>query len=129
MDTYNDRVEKTPKHYYGDIVRRLIFSAGILVMLLAIFDEDLLSFYLLFGVVAVLVIVFLAGFTSPRQKWAILVDLLVSSVGFLMFEYFAISRYLSVDTIFDTVFFLRQLTAFVFITAVYFSAKTIRSIF
>lgn len=118
-----------PKHYYGDIVRKLFLVAGVLILVAIPFDAALLNFYFTIGIVGVLLLTLFAGFTSPRSKWIIIGSVVVSALGFLTFEYFAVGHYLNTHSITDIVFLIRQAIALTFILAVYFSSKTVRGFF
>ena len=115
-----------PKHYYGDLVRRLFVAGAIGSLLTILIDRQLIVFYLTFGVIMALLVVLLAGFTSPRNVWALYCDLIVASVTFVVFEYLAIVRQIKVDTVFDLIFMAREAIAVVFVVAAYYSAKTVR---
>jgi uncharacterized membrane protein len=115
-----------PKHYYGDLVRKLFVTGAIGSLLTILIDKQLIVFYLTFGVLMALIVVLLAGFTSPKNVWALYCDLVVASVTFVVFEYLAIARQLKVDTIFDTIFLAREAIAVIFVVAAYYAAKTVR---
>ncbi|HEY4502757.1 MAG TPA: hypothetical protein VJH21_02910 [Candidatus Paceibacterota bacterium] len=116
-----------PEHYYGDIVRKLFLAGGIVLLITIPLDTELLNFYLSVGVITALLLALFAGFTSPWGKIATIGNIIIATVVFLIFEYLALGRYATVHNLYDVVFMLRQLLAFIFIIAVYFSAKTLRS--
>lgn len=117
----------TIPHYYGDIVRKLFLAMGILMLLSIPFDKELLTFFLRVGVFVILVVTLLAGFTSPRGKWVIVTNTISAAVIFTVFEYAAIGFLTGNDfQFFDIIFGFRQLIALVALTALYFSAKTLR---
>jgi hypothetical protein len=126
---YEYESKKNPaNHYYGSLVRKLFVFAVILQLIIILIDRDLIQFNLVVGVISVLVIVVLAGFTSPANKWAMIGDLVFAAVSFIIFEYLAIARQLQVDTFFDSIFLMRQVLAIIFVIAVYFSTKTVRGL-
>jgi hypothetical protein len=126
---YQQELHKNPNsHYYGSIVRKLFVSAGILQLIIILVDKDLIQFNLVVGVVSALVIVMLAGFTSPINKWAMIGDLAFAALSFVIFEYLAIARQLQVNTFVDFIFLIRQALAIIFVVAVYFAAKTFRGL-
>lgn len=114
------------QHYYGDIVRKLFIISGVVLLVVILVDKALLPFNLYFGVLGLLIIVGLAGFTNPKSKSSVLADTVFSAIMFLIFEYFAIAAYVEYDSYFNTVFIFRQLTAIIFIIAFYFSIKSLR---
>ena len=118
--------EVNTTHYYGDIVRRLLLAAGIILLFAILVDREYLSFYLLVGVFGALAFTILAGLTSPLNRFVISANVVISAVMFLIFEYFAIDAYLKTMDFFDSTFFLRQLLAVVFIAITYYSTKTLR---
>lgn len=121
--------KKNPSnHYYGSLVRKLFVFAVVLQLIIILIDKDLIQFNLVVGVISALVIVMLAGFTSPANKWAMIGDLIFSAISFVMFEYLAIARQLQVNTFFDFIFLIRQSLSIIFVVSVYFSAKTVRGL-
>lgn len=123
---YRNSNEERPLHYYGDIVRRLFFVAGLVLVVTIPVDHELLNFYLIFGIALILVLVIVAGFTSPLHKWAIATDVVVSATSFLFFEYVSIARFTELDSSIDGVFLFRQILALIFVFALYFATKTLR---
>ncbi len=116
-------------HYYGDVVRMLLVGAGVLLLLSALFDKNLLAFNIVVGIVLVLVLVVVAGLTSPRNYFAMLVDTVVSALLFVVYELLAVLAYNQHDSIVDISFALRQGIAFAALGALYFSVKSLRGFF
>ncbi len=125
MDEYGNNDSK-PEHYYGDVVRAIFLAAGIVFLITMVRDREFLSFYLVVGVLSVLALTILAGLTNPRSKKIIKIDAAVSVIMFLLFEYLAIAGYSDAPGFTDSVFFLRQALAVLFLIALYFSTKTLR---
>ncbi len=131
MDSYNrdpdrDQPFNHPTHYYGDIVRRQLIAAGIAILCATLIDTELRSFYFFIGAFGVLTFIVLAALASPISRRSILAITCVAGVMFLIFEYFAIDAYSRHNTVFDVVFFFRQLIAVIFLFSVYFGTKTLR---
>lgn len=124
--SYDEKEEVRPLHYYGDIVRKLFFVAGLLLVVIIPIDRELLNFYLIFGIALIMVLIIVAGFTSPVHKWAIITDVVVSSLSFLFFEYVSLARFLELDSTVDGIFIFRQSLAIIFVFALYFATKTFR---
>jgi hypothetical protein len=114
------------EHYYGDTVRAIFLSAGVVFLVTMVRDQEFLSFYLIVGALSVLTLVILAGLTNPLSKKIIKADAVISIIMFLLFEYLAIAGYMKAQSFSDSVFLLRQLLAILFLIALYFSTKTIR---
>lgn len=126
--SYERNIEERPLHYYGDIVRRLFFIAGLVLVVTIPLDRELLNFYLIFGIALILVLVVVAGFTSPLHKWAIISDVIISAVSFLFFEYVSLARFTEMNSAIDGVFLFRQILALIFVFALYFATKTLRGL-
>ncbi len=118
--------EKKVPHYYGDTVRILLISAGVLLLLSILFDKGLLAFNLVVGIVMVLVLTIFAGLTSPRNYGAIVIDTIAAGCLFVIYEVLAVASFSQHDNVFDVGFALRQGIAFVALMALYFGIKTIR---
>lgn len=120
-------VTKKPfPHYYGNTVRVIFIIAAFVMLASALFDEGLLAFYLLAGIFGALTLTILAGLTNPKTMSVLIAEAVVAALAFLIFEYFAISAYRQTESLTDIIFLLRQILAILFITALYFSVKTVR---
>ncbi len=117
---------KRVPHYYGDIIRKYLLFAGAGLLVAVLVDKELLSFYLLIGVIGTLIFTILAGLMSPTMSAAIFVNAIISAAMFLIFEYVAIDAYLKSQSFVDKIFVIRQLLAVAFLVALYFSTKTLR---
>lgn len=110
-------------HYYGDIVRQLLlFAAAVLLVGAPFYSADLPS-ELPFDVIAALVLVCLAAFTSPTNRFIMLADTVAAGVGMVLFELWALTTY-GETSIFVSL--LRQAIALLFLFALYFGGKTLR---
>lgn len=119
---------KRHPHYYGDLVRKQLFFAAFIIMIAALLDKELRNFYLIVGLFGVVGITVLAGLTNPqkRGRGIVFVDVLVSAIMFLIFEYYAISAYIRYESFTYNIFFFRQLIAVVYLVVLYYSTKTMR---
>ena len=113
-------------HYYGDMFRRRLLTAGVVLLLAIIIDRQFLIFYLIVSVFGVLALTVLAGLTSPSNRTIIKNTAILSAIMFVIFEYFAVYEYLQEEFIFDYVFILRQALALIFLSIIYLSTKTLR---
>jgi len=111
-------------HYYGDTVRKLFVSAGIILLVTLPVFRDLLQISAFTFILAVVVLIIFAGLTNPKLRWVNIVDVIISTLGVVVFEYLAIANYAS-DW---TSFFTSQVLAIIFLFALYFSAKTARAV-
>lgn len=114
------------EHYYGDTIRGIFLAAGVVFLVAIVRDQEFLSFYLIVGVLSVLVITILAGLTNPLSKKVIKIDAVISIMMFLLFEYLAVAGYVKAQSFSNDIFLLRQLLAILFLVALYFSTKTFR---
>ena len=117
---------KTIPHYHGDIVRVVFFIAGLIMIVgLPLFKEEI-NFPIYFSIFATMVLVILAGLTNPKQMWIAYLNLVVSLVGFVIFEYEAATKF---DDLTSSFFIINQILALLFFTALYFSVKTLRGFY
>lgn len=76
------------------------------------------------SILFVLSVVFMAGITNPAQRMLSVLDLIVSLVGFIIFEYYSIKVFAEGSVYF--IYFINQMIAIVFLLAFYFAVKTVR---
>lgn len=117
---------KRHPHYYGDLVRKHLFFAAFVIMIAALIDTELRNFYIFLGLFGVVGLTVLAGLTDPKKRGVMFIDVLISAVMFLIFEYFAIQAYIRYENFTYNVFFFRQLIAIVYLVTLYYSTKTMR---
>jgi hypothetical protein len=112
-------------HYYGDVVRRLfLVGAFIMALSLPFFWEDI-SLPLYITIFAVIVVDIAAGVTTPAKFWSSVLNLLVSILAVISFEYYAVRSYTNIRE--EAYFFLtNQVLAIIFLLALYYSVKTVR---
>lgn len=111
-------------HYYGDTVRQLLVAAAALMLIAAPFYTDNMYVELPFIVIGGVVLIAVSALTSPLKSGAISADAVVSGVGLVIFELWALWGF-SWDEVVKFVF--REAIAIVFLTAFYFSTKTLRN--
>lgn len=112
-------------HYYGDKVRSLFITAGVVMILTLPFFTNLIPEPFFFSIFAVLLLILLSGLISPRYKGLVAISMLVSAGAFLVFEYYAISASQSLG-IKSPFFLINQFLAFIFLFATYFGTKSTR---
>lgn len=120
--------EETPRHYYGDVTRRLFVAGGIIVLAGMPFFADYLRQMITLSVLGVIAIALVAGFANPRSRNVQILLLVVSTAAVLFFESYATYVYTTLPLTGRGVFFVAvtQLLAIIFFLALYFSAKTVR---
>lgn len=112
-------------HYYGDYVRQIfIASAVIMAVALPLWGSLLPNFPIIVEVTMIVVLVALAGLTSPRSKLIMTINALLSGIGAILLEYAAITNYSSDSFM---IFTAREAAAILLLFALYFSVKTIRA--
>ncbi len=126
IEIIQDSPEPKFDHYYGDIVRKHLFFAGLVLLFAALVDKEFQSFYLFAGIFGVLIFTVLAGLTSPLKRWVMVADVFVAAIMFMIFEYFAIDAFYKYENFSDTIFLIRQFLAVIFLITLYFSTKTVR---
>lgn len=115
-------------HYYGDRVRACLILISFILLATMLVDWKLAAWYMIFGVIGVLTLVVLAGMTSPRSRLVLITEALICGLGFVVFEYAAIIAFASSQDFSDQVFLMRQLLAFLFLVALYYSIKSVRGV-
>ena len=113
-------------HYYGKLIREHLFFVCLVIMIAALLDVELRSFYLVIGLFGIVGVTILAGLTSPSNRAVMFVNMLVATFMFLFFEYFTIIRFVRYENFCDNIFLLRQVISIVFLIILYYSTKTMR---
>lgn len=125
-DLYFPRLDLGPRiaHYYGDHVRKLFIGAAIAMVALIPFMDSALVLTVPIEVVSALVLVALAALTSPKKEPIMLLNSLAAAIGLAANEIIAL---IALTSGFTFVFIAREVLAFVFVFALYFSLKTLRA--
>lgn len=111
-------------HYYGDYVRPLFIAMAVLSFVVMPLGIDLLPFGIVTQVGASLILVLLAGLTTPRNLYVMLINATVSGVSVILLESFAIMLRSAQS---PQAFFAREAGVLLMLTALYFSVKTVRN--
>lgn len=112
-------------HYYGDYIRILFITAAVLAAFAIPVWGDLLPIGTFAQVIGVVILVVLAGLTSPHGTFVLWTDAIVSAIGVIFIENTAISLY-SIDEL--AIFFARETIVLLLLVATYLSIKTVRAI-
>lgn len=110
-------------HYYGDIVRQLFIAGGVIMVLTLPFYKYVIPVPSFVAVLAIVIIDIAAGLTNPRQLWVMKLDLGISLMAAIVFEYHAVTGY---ETQTEPLFWITQGLAVIFFFALYFSIKSTR---
>ena len=127
-DTGHDEIGRRPRHplhYYGDNVRKLFVAVAIITLLTLPFFRDFVHVPVMYYVTAMIFLCLVAGFTNPTHRWVVILNVAISVYGILFFESEAISAYGFYDTQI-WYFWTNQLLALLFLTSLYYAAKTER---
>ncbi len=111
--------------YYGNIVRKLFILCGLVILITLPFLKSLITGPIFYSLLIVIVLALSAGITSARYKKTILVDVIISALGFSFFAYQGIKNFSG----FVNLFFITNLVlAIIFLFAFYWSIKTAREL-
>lgn len=120
------RFEFQMSHYYGDIVRLMFVASAVLMLFALPFFQERIEAPVILSIAAILGLVVVAGLVNPRQKLIAEVSVGVALAGFLVFEFYAVSRFAGLS---DPFFLVNQTVAVLFFIALYFGVKTMRGMF
>ncbi len=127
-DDYIEKPKKErPEHYYGDTVRKLFLTSGVIMLLFNAFFFDLISTPTVLTVLGAIIIVILAGLQNPRHLWLNILNTCVSAIACFVFTYTGIQHYMHADVFNVAFFWSNQLLGLLFLFATYYSSKTIRA--
>jgi hypothetical protein len=115
---------RTIPHYYGDYVRPLFIAMAVLSFVVMPLGIDLLPFGIVTQVGASLILVLLAGLTTPRNLYIMLINATVAGVSVVLLESFAIMLRSAGS---PQSFFAREAGVLIMLAALYFSVKTARN--
>lgn len=111
-------------HYYGDMVRALFLSGAVLMLVSLPFFTNLIPVPATLAILIILAIGTIAGLTNPRQKLVMILNVSISTIAFMIFEYYATVAFRSYSL--SNFFLLNQTLALIFFVAFYYSIKSLR---
>ncbi|MEK7602059.1 MAG: hypothetical protein AAB472_01045 [Patescibacteria group bacterium] len=111
-------------HYYGDYVRTLFIVMAVVSFIATPLWGDLLPFGVIAQTVAPLLLVLLAGLTSAKNHYIMLINATISGVSVLLLESYAIIMH---HTQSSELFFAREAGVLLMLGSLYFSIKTFRA--
>ena len=111
-------------HYYGDIIRQLMLGAAALMLFASPFYENPGRPELPLIVIGTVAVVGFAALTNPWKKSVLIGDAIVTGVGMVVYQWWALDGYDSDSSI---AFVLREALAVIYMFAFYFSVKTVRA--
>ena len=112
-------------HYYGDYVRVLFIAVAGLSFVVTPLWGDLLPFPIVIQVAAALLLVLLAGLTSPRGMFIMVANATIAAISIVLLESAAIVLRM-VGPNAQQLFIAREIGVLLLLGALYFSMKTIR---
>lgn len=108
----------------GSYAVRVLFLMGAFFMLITLpFVSTALSLPLLFALLAILILEFMAGLMIPRHRYMAVMTTVVAAAAVFIFEYLAVQGRQTGNPGF---FWVHQLLAIIFFFAFYASCKTLR---
>jgi hypothetical protein len=115
-------------HYYGDIERTLFILGGLVMLVGLFFFYQYLPFPSYISLLAIVILVIIAGLLSPRQKWLAVVNMVIAALGSLIFGLQAFVTRLEADMGYfpAALPWVNLAIALIFLFALYFSTKTLR---
>lgn len=117
---------ETIPHYYGDYVRSVFVVIGALMLILAPIFSNSAPQLLPFQIGGAIILVFLAGLTSPKKQWVMILNACAAAAGIVVFESVALAAY---DAGAWISFIALEVVTISFLVALYFSVKTVRAMF
>ena len=116
-------------HYYGDITRRILIIAGMLILLgIPVFIQYVPKPFIT-SIFTAIVFALVAGFTKPDSRTVTIITLVISMGAVTIFEWYLVETYSKFGTA-STPFLLEtQALALLFFFSLYYSAKTVRGMF
>ena len=117
------------EHYYGDAIRIIFIVAGVVMLVMLPFFSSLIQAPVILSIVAILALAIFGGFLNPKQLWIIIVNTIISIGAFAVFEYYAVSAYITPTSQLQLTvkfFWVNQILALLFFISVYLSIKSLR---
>jgi hypothetical protein len=124
LNLYSPTLQRTA-HYYGDVVRAMLFAAGLLMLIgLPYFTQQGLIPLPVFGSIGLILIIgLIAGAINPLQPVVMIINVVVSLVSLLSFEFYAVQSYGDSQWLF---FLVNQCLAILFFFTFYYGTKSLR---
>jgi hypothetical protein len=111
-------------HYYGDITRIIFIVIGVIMLLGLPSMTQVLNLSAAYPIVAIIILGVAAGYTNPKKRGSLLLNIWVSVIGLAAFIY--ISLFLRSHFFTGGWLFLNQIIAILFLVSLYFSIKSLR---
>ncbi len=115
---------ETIPHYHGDIIRTLFIVAVILSLIVIPIWGYILPIHLEMEIGAGIILIILAGLTSPHARFIMALNVIVSAGSVFLLEWFALTLRTTNSL---ELLIVREVGAFLFLGALYFSVKTLRA--
>lgn len=108
------------RYYYSEIIRKLFISAGLIVLVTMPFLYNKFSFLIFFPIAAIIILTLAAGITSKRQPGNILIDLIISLAGLIVYSFRTVTEF---QHHFDLMFVTNIVLSCLFLFTTYWSVK------
>lgn len=113
-------------HYYGDKVRAIYIGMSVFMLVMSPFIQNRLPFPTFLTVFGVLFLTMVAGLISPKAKWIVILNFIVSITALIIFGKESMVTYK--NSLKDIFFLGNLLLSIASIFAVYYSSKTLRGL-
>lgn len=124
-DPGNNFEKRKIPHYYGDVIRVLFVLGAFIMLVTQPFFNQQLPFSIPLSLLAITLLVFVAGLTNPRHRWLAIVNAVFSIIAVIIFGYFSVAAYVQYSPQ-SLIFWVDEILAIIFLIALYYSAKTVR---
>ena len=119
-------------HYYGQTIRTIFVVVGVVMLITFPFFSDLIPVPIWVSIGLIILLAVFGGLMNPAMKWMLIINALIATVGFALFEYEAVFAYLHVmadEPRRAAFFWINQIGSLLFFIALYLSIKTARGRF
>lgn len=120
-----EREMSSSEHYYGDYVRRLFLISAFVWIAVMPFTKNFTKQSIIITVFGMLVLVIAAGLTSPAKYFTAILNIIISLIAVVFFEWSAINLYIPASAG-GFLFWIFQLLTINFLFALYYGGKTLR---
>jgi hypothetical protein len=108
--------------------------AGVIMLITLPSFSRILNIPVLVSVAGILILALSAGLTNPRLQWVAWANVIVSSIGFLIFETYGILAYNqgtqgAISRIGENFVIINIMLGLMFLISLYFSVRTLRGFY
>jgi hypothetical protein len=126
--TFSSKHKNEVPHYFGHTIRRFFFFIAFVMLATLPFFKNEMAIPVAVSVFAIIAVTFAAGYTNPHARWILVFDVVVATLGLLVFGFHSILGYseYGMQGIREVLFYTNQVLALSFLAAFYFSVKSLR---